>query len=105
MSIRQQKCSEPLGAVRTHMLSGGLAPRRRASRASASCTIRAPERPVVLEALARASAARSSAGTAARAPYGAISTVSSSMATIRSRRRTSSWTRSPSRLPPIVRVA
>src|ERR1700755_1482303 len=40
-----------------------------------------------------------------REAYGAISTASSSIATIRSRWRTSAWTRSASRLPPIVRTA
>ena len=45
MSIRQQKCSAPRGAVRTHRLSGGLAPRRRARRHRASCNIAAPVGP------------------------------------------------------------
>ena len=40
-----------------------------------------------------------------REAYGAIATASSSIATIRVRWRTSSCTRSPSRSPPIVRVA
>ena len=45
MSIRQQKCSAPRGAVRTHRLSGGLAPNRRLSRPSASWSIAAPVGP------------------------------------------------------------
>ena len=54
ISIRQQKCSAPLGAVRTHRFSGGLAPSRARSRRSASCSSAAPVGPVVLEARARA---------------------------------------------------
>ena len=54
MSIRQQKCSAPRGAVRTHMFSGGEAPSRRRRRSSASCSSARAGRPVVLEARARA---------------------------------------------------
>ena len=104
MSIRQQKWSAPEGAVRTHRFSGGLAPSRRASRPSTSCSSAAPSGP---SSSKRARGVRGAImiwkGT--REAYGTIATASSSIATIRSRRRTSSCTRSPSRLPPIVRVA
>ena len=45
ISIRQQKCSAPLGAVRTHRFSGGLAPSRARRRRSASCSSAAPVGP------------------------------------------------------------
>ena len=53
MSIRQQKCSAPRGAVRIHRFSGGEAPKCLASRLSASCSSAAPGRALVLEARAR----------------------------------------------------
>ena len=54
MSIRQQKRSAPRGAVRTHRLSGGLAPKLRAQQAQAAVQERGAGRAVVLEALAAA---------------------------------------------------
>ena len=53
---------------------------------------------------ARGGAARAAARTGERDAKGASRTASSSTATTRSRRRTSSWSRSHSRQPPIVRV-
>ena len=95
----------PAGAVRTHRFSGGGAPSRRRSRAEAVVQQRGAERAVVLEARRGAARRRASAGTGRCEAQGASSTASSSIATIRSRRRTSSCTRSPSRLEPIVRTA
>ena len=53
MSIRQQKCSAPSGAVLTNRFSGGLDPSWRANRHRPSCSSAAPVGPVVLEARAR----------------------------------------------------
>ena len=53
ISIRQQKCSAPLGAVRTHRFSGGLAPQRAAQPAQRVVQERGAGRAVVLEARAR----------------------------------------------------
>ena len=103
-SIRQQKWSAPRGAVRTHRFSGGLAPSRRARRPSASCSSAAPVGPSSSKR-ARGAPRREHQLEGQRATRRArCSTASSSIATIRSRGGTSSWTRSPSRLPPIVRV-
>ena len=52
-SMRQQKCSAPRGAVRTHIFRGGEEPKWRASRVSPSCNSAEPSGPVVLEAHAR----------------------------------------------------
>ena len=54
MSIRQQKCSAPRGAVRTQRLSGGIAPSRRRRRGERVVHEVRAERAVVLEARARA---------------------------------------------------
>ena len=51
MSIRQEKCSAPRGAVRTQRFSGGLAPRRRAQPRQRLVQHRAAGGPVVLKAL------------------------------------------------------
>src|ERR671914_1252301 len=101
-SMRQQKRSASRGAVRTHMLSGGRAPSTAPRRDSASCSMRAPSGP---SSENRAAGRRGTTcmwkGT--RAPNGQNATASSSIATTRSRRFTSSCTRSSSRLRPCVR--
>ncbi len=54
MSMRQQNCSTPRGAVRTHRFRGGLEPSRRASRVSPSCSSEAPVGPSVSKRALRA---------------------------------------------------
>ena len=54
MSIRQQKCSAPRGAVRTHRFSGGEASEPAAQAQQRVVQQRRAERPVVLEARPRA---------------------------------------------------
>ena len=81
MSIRQQKCSAPRGAVRTHRFSGGIAPSAARSRPArrAAARRRSARRPRSGRA---AGAARACSWYGRREPYGAISTASSSIATI-----------------------
>ena len=88
--MRQQKRSAPRGAVRTHRFSGGL--RRRSARAAARARRAAARRP---SGRRPGSARGDGAGRACswngwREAYGHHSTASSSIATIRSRWRTSS---------------
>ena len=103
-STCQWKCSAPRGAVRTQRFSGGGAPRRVLELQQALVQqARAPDSDSAKLALV---AARHELQLvrATRDAKGASRTASSSTATTRSRRRTSSWSRSHSRQPPIVRV-
>ena len=81
MSMRQQKRSASRGAVRTHRLSGGLSPKWRARRESASCSSAAPLGPASSKRSRRRRGASMSAYGALDA-YGHSSTASSSIATI-----------------------
>ncbi len=83
-SIRQQKSSAPRGAVRTHRFSGGLEPRWRARRRRPSCSSAAPDGPSSSKR-ARGARGASISWNGRREAYGAISTASSSIATMRSR--------------------
>jgi hypothetical protein len=100
--MRQQKLAASRGAVRTHMFSGGSVPSVARSLLSTWWSSRPPSGP---SSEKRATGARGASirwnGT--RAANGHSATASSSIATMRSRRRTSSWTRSSSRLRPWVR--
>ena len=82
-SIRQQKCSAPGGAVRTHMFSGGRPPSSRSQPPSTSCSSAAPSGPSSSNrARGRAGTICSSNGT--REANGQIATASESIATTRS---------------------
>ena len=105
MSIRQQKWSAPRGAVRTQRLSGGRRAERAPQPRERVVQQRGAERAVVLEAGARAARGEHELERAAATRTAPSAPPRRRSATIRSRRRTSSCTRSPSRLPPIVRIA
>ena len=104
MSIRQQKCPRPAARCAPTGSPAARRPGGRAAGCSASCSIAAPVGPSSWKR-ARGRRGASISWNGRREAYGAISTASSSIATTRSRSRTSSCTRSPSRLPPIVRTA
>ena len=98
-------CRRRAGAVRTHRFSGGARAEPAAQPRQRVVQQRGAGRAVVLEARRGRGAGRASAGTAS-----ARRTAPSAPPRRRSRRcararRTSSWTRSASRLPPIVRTA
>ena len=96
MSRCQQNSSVPRGAVRIQRLNWGSAPKTPASARSAVPIIAAPPSPSASnEGAGRRGTIRSSNGE--RDAHGQISSASSSIATRRSRRRTSSVATSPSR--------
>ena len=105
MSIRQQKWSAPRGAVRTHRLQRRAAAEPAGQAAQAVVQEPAPVGPSSSKRARGRRGAEHQLVRARREANGASSTASSSIATIRTRRRTSSWTRSAWRLPPIVRDA